>query len=294
MTSTTDELNLDAVGTWTDPVEFEVDADRIRRYAAATNDTLAPHAAGDLAPPVFAIVPAFEASMGVLVGGPRQVIPPSLVGAVLHGEQDFRYRRPIVPGMTLFTRAQVRGIQPRSSGVTVCVQAESRAAETGELVVEQSMVAFVRGARLDGAVGEGPDGHRLEDSVRASEPVAEVEQTFDEDQTFRYAEASGDPMRVHLDDEYARSVGLPGIIIHGLCTMAFTSSAVIRHACPEDPSRLKRLAVRFASTARPGQTITTRIWSGGTRDGRARYAYETTSDSGDCVITDGLAEIARS
>ena len=83
-------------------------------------------------------------------------------------------------------------------------------------------------------------------------------------------------------------MGLPGIIIHGLCTMAFTSRAVIETACPEDPTRLRRLAVRFSKPCRPGETITTRIWPAG--DGR--LAYETTSDSGDVVIKDALAEVA--
>jgi acyl dehydratase len=94
-------------------------------------------------------------------------------------------------------------------------------------------------------------------------------------------------MQIHLDEEFAKSVGLPGIIIHGLCTMAFTSVAAIEHGCADDPSRLKRLAVRFASIALPKQTITTRIWDTG-----AACAFETTSDAGVVVIKDGVAEIA--
>jgi acyl dehydratase len=94
-------------------------------------------------------------------------------------------------------------------------------------------------------------------------------------------------MPIHLDDEVARAMGLPGIIIHGLCTMAFTSHAVIGHAAPDDPTRLKRLAVRFSKPCRPKETITTRIWNAG----GGAYAFETTSDSGAVVIKDGLAEI---
>jgi acyl dehydratase len=94
-------------------------------------------------------------------------------------------------------------------------------------------------------------------------------------------------MPIHLDDEVARAMGLPGIIIHGLCTMAFTSRAVIGHACPDDPGRLKRLAVRFSKPCRPEQTITTRIWGAG----GGTHAFETSNDEGAVVIKDGLAEI---
>lgn len=290
MTTTTEnEFNLDAVGNWGDPLEFEVDKERIKAYAAATNDPIAPHASGELAPPVFAIVPAFG------VAGPTslQVIPPNMLMAVLHGEQDFHFEKPIEPGMTLATRAAVVGVHGRSSGVSVVVKSESRDASSEELVVTQYMNAFVRGGQVPESVGEEPPDHGFDESLRESDPLAEVSQTFDSDQTFRYSEASGDPMPIHLDDDLAKSMGLPGIIIHGLCTMAFTSVAVIESECADDPTRLKRLAVRFAKVLQPKQTITTRIWAAGERDGRDAFAYETTSDAGEVVIKDGLAEISR-
>jgi acyl dehydratase len=281
-TDTAPTFKADAIGVTGDLVEFEVTKERIAAYAAATNDSIAQHASGEIAPPVFAIVPAFQAA-GM---ASMQVIPMELLGAILHGEQDFHYHRPIEPGMKLSTTAAPIGMRQRSSGVTVITRAETREAG-GELCVEQYMTTFVRGALGAEDVGDEAPPHRFDESLREREPDAEVAQTFDADQTFRYAEASGDPMQIHLDDAFAKSVGLPGIIIHGLCTMAFTSVAAIEHACPDDPTRLKRLAVRFAAIALPEQTITTRIWDTG--DGK--NAFETTSDAGVVVIKDGLAEI---
>ncbi len=282
-TETAPQFKADAIGTPGNPVEFEVTKERIAAYAAATNDTIAPHAAGEIAPPVFAIVPAFQAA-GM---ASMQVIPGELLGAILHGEQDFHYHRPIEPGMTLSTTATPIGMRQRSSGVTVVTRAETREAG-GDLVVEQFMTTFVRGAQGAEEVGDEAPGHAFDQALREREPDAAVEQTFDSDQTFRYAEASGDPMQIHLDEEFAKAVGMPGIIIHGLCTMAFTSVAAIEHACPDDPTRLRRLAVRFASIALPEQTITTSIWD----LGEGRYAYETANDAGALVIKDGLAEVA--
>jgi acyl dehydratase len=193
--------------------------------------------------------------------------------------------------MSLVTRAVPVGVHPRSSGVTVVVKGETRESG-GDLVVEQYMTSFIRTATTDASVGEAPPAHAFDEALRGSEAAAEVTQRFDADQTFRYSEASGDPVPIHLDDEVAKAMGLPGIIIHGLCTMAFTSRAVIAHACPDDPTRLKRLAVRFSKIVQPEQTITTRIWDAGDRDGMSVFAYETTSDEGALVIKDGLAEVA--
>jgi acyl dehydratase len=282
MSTTTPAFNTEAIGRWTDPVQFEVTRERIAQYAAATNDPIAPHAAGDLAPPVFAVVPAFA----IAGQAATSVIPGELLMMILHGEQDFHFHAPILPGTTVSTRAAAIGLRPRSSGVTVVAKAETRDADD-KLLVEQYMTTFVRGAQAPEAVGEDAPQHAFDEALRGQAPEAEVSQTFDEDQTFRYAEASGDPMPIHLDDALAKSVGLPGIIIHGLCTMAFTSVAVIQHACPEDPARLERLAVRFAKPVQPGQTITTRIWSAGA----GAYAYETESDDGAVVIKDGLAQV---
>jgi acyl dehydratase len=74
--------------------------------------------------------------------------------------------------------------------------------------------------------------------------------------------------------------------------MAFTSVGLIESFCPDDPARLQRLAVRFSKVVQPEQTILTRYWATGESGGSKSYAYETTSDSGDVVIKDGLAEIA--
>lgn len=286
-TETAPTFKAEAIGRPGEPVAFSVERERIAAYAAATNDPIAQHASGDLAPPVFSIVPQFQA-MGMAA---MSVIPPELLGAILHGEQDFHYHRPIEPGMELETVATPIGMRQRSSGVTVVVRSDTRDAG-GEVVTEGYSTTFVRGVQGVEDAGDEAAPHRFDDGLRGRDPDAEVAQTFDADQTFRYAEASGDPMQIHLDEEFAKSVGLPGIIIHGLCTMAFTSVGAIQSFCPEDPSRLRRLAVRFASIALPEQTITTRYWRAGERDGRQCVAYETASDADAVVIKDGWAEIA--
>ncbi|MDQ3730025.1 MAG: MaoC family dehydratase N-terminal domain-containing protein [Actinomycetota bacterium] len=283
----TPTFNADAIGKAGDPVSFSVEEKRIAAYAEATNDPISQHASGELAPPVFSIVPAFQS----LALASISVIPGELIGAILHGEQDFHFHAPMHPGMELETISKPIGMRQRSSGVTVVVHGETRDA-AGELVTEQYMTSFVRGAEGAEDTGDEAPGHAFPQELREREPDAKVDQTFDSDQTFRYAEASGDPMQIHLDEEFAKSVGLPGIIIHGLCTMAFASVAAIEGYAADDPSRLKRLAVRFASIALPEQTITTELWDAGESDGVERYAFETKSDGGATVIKDGWAEIS--
>jgi acyl dehydratase len=286
MAAPTVAFDASAVGTWGAVDTFEVTRERIAHYAAATNDPIAAHLAGDIAPPVFAVVPAFMSIMQVAF----RVAPPEVALRVVHGEQDFRFHRPIRPGDVIATRAKPIGYAGAANGTSAAFLLECRDAG-GELVNEQYMTAFFRGVDVGETVGELAPAHKFDEALRAQQPVTVVTQHVDDDQTFRYSPASGDPMPIHLDDGAARAAGLPGIIAHGLCTQAFTSWALLTSVADGQTARLRRHAVRFAKPVLPGQDITTSVWHAGGAAGITTYLFETTV--GDTVVVkDGLAEIA--
>jgi acyl dehydratase len=72
--------------------------------------------------------------------------------------------------------------------------------------------------------------------------------------TVRYAGASGDFNPIHHDEAFAKSVGLPGRILHGLYTMAQVARAQTEAA--GGPEKLKRLSVQFRGMGLPEQEIT--------------------------------------
>jgi acyl dehydratase len=282
-----DELAFDDshLNEWSDPEFFEVTGERIAEYAAATNDPIPAHRSGDIAPPVFAIVPVFQALLVPAV----EVMPVELIPRIVHGEQDFHFHRPIYPGDKLVSRAKMIGYEGLEKGTRSTILLECRT-QDGKLVNEQYVTTFVRGFSVGKAVGKLSPGHKFDDALRQQAPLAKAHARVDLDQTFRYSPASGDPMPIHLDEEIARSAGLPGIIAHGLCTMAMTSWAVLNEVGGSDTKRLRRFAVRFAKMVIPGDDLETRIWKTGTGKGVTSYACETARGE-DFVITDGLAEI---
>jgi acyl dehydratase len=87
------------------------------------------------------------------------------------------------------------------------------------------------------------------------------------DTTVRYAGASGDFNPIHLDDEFARSVGLPGRILHGLWTMAQVARAQTEAA--GGPENLRRLVVQFRGLGLPGEEIVITSTVRETAEGRA-------------------------
>jgi acyl dehydratase len=86
--------------------------------------------------------------------------------------------------------------------------------------------------------------------------VTERRVTFTKEQIAAYAEASGDHNPIHLDDDFARSVGLPGLIAHGMLQMGLLATVAADAA--GGLSHLKRLSVRFAAMVEPGDTVTFR------------------------------------
>ena len=91
------QFGLESLGRWTDPVETVIERDGTIAYAAATNDPMAAHLAGDQAPPIYAVVPVW----GTMSTAMMDVVPSDALAFVVHGEQDMRFHRPITPGLTL-------------------------------------------------------------------------------------------------------------------------------------------------------------------------------------------------
>ena len=89
---------------------------------------------------------------------------------------------------------------------------------------------------------------------QAGEHLPELKTTPDRLLTVRYAGASGDFNPIHIDEEFARSVGLPGRILHGLWTMAQVARAQTEAA--GGPEHLRRLAVQFRGMGLPEHEIT--------------------------------------
>jgi acyl dehydratase len=118
--------------------------------------------------------------------------------------------------------------------------------------------------------------------------IPEVRVTPDKFLTNRYAGASGDFNPIHIDEEFAKAVGLPGRILHGLWSMAQVARAQTEAA--GGPGHLKRLSVQFRGMGVPEQEVlitgTVRESSGG------RVIVDTVAEqAGKQIIRNAEAEL---
>jgi acyl dehydratase len=111
--------------------------------------------------------------------------------------------------------------------------------------------------------------------LKSGDAVPELRVTPDKYLPHRYAGASGDFNPIHIDPEFARQVGLPGNILHGLWMMAQVARANAQLA-DGDPRALKRLSVQFRGMGFPEQEL---VVSGTVKEA-----------DGDRVVVDTVAE----
>ena len=124
--------------------------------------------------------------------------------------------------------------------------------------------------------------------MEPGDQLPEVRVTPDKYLTVRYAGASGDFNPIHIDEDFARSVGLPGRILHGLWTMAQVARAQTEAA--GGPERLRRLSVQFGGMGVPEREVVVRSTVAEVDDGVATVNAVAEQD-GTLLIRRGRAEL---
>ena len=128
--------------------------------------------------------------------------------------------------------------------------------------------------------------------LQAGDEIPELRVTPDRYLPHRYAGASGDFNPIHIDPEFAKGVGLPQNILHGLYSMALVARAQTA-AAGGDPRALRRLAVQFRGMGVPEQEIVVTGTVTAAEPGQLTVETEATQ-AGSAIIRNGVAELEPS
>lgn len=277
-----EKLDRTKVGVPWPPQTTVVDVAATTAFAAATNDDNLRYtqASGAIAPPLYCVVPLGDSILAAMASG-HWPIPQGALAP--HGEHDIYFLSPIEPGDTLVTETQVIDISDHPTGEAVTIEAISRTTDGQERCRSlMTLLAIGDAARM--TTPKNKPSAALE--ARAT-PAATATMLVEADQTWRYADASGDHNPPHIDVDLAKSMGLPNVLVHGLCTMAFAGKGVVDELADGDPSRLARLKVRFSRPVFPHDTLTTTMWT----DDHKHVTFEMTNQRGTRAITHGVAKL---
>ncbi|MFZ0250393.1 MAG: MaoC/PaaZ C-terminal domain-containing protein [Acidimicrobiales bacterium] len=274
-----DRLNA---GDRAGPYELVLDAGMGAALALATGDSNQRYVEGTALPPTLLATQAYRAQFAAML----ELVPEPVFAAArsgVHGQHDLLLHRPVVPGEKLCTVVETHSARAAGDNLRITflhITTDSNA----QLVAEQWWTTVLLGTTANSA-GPGLPDYAIAEVDRRSLMAEEVV-PVDLEMARRYADVSGDFSDHHFDVEAARRSGYESPFLHGLCTMALCARVVVENMCGGEPSRLRRLAVRFASPAFLDRDLTVRIHP----RGEGRCAFEATS-GGDTAIRNGFAEV---
>ena len=254
--------------------------EHVASYASATNDNSPAYAGQDAIAPHMLHTRLFKDVMFQVATDPDLDLD---LLRLVHGEHDATFHLPLKPWDLVQVRAKLEAVEEKSSGMLVV--SKLFGIVDGELAVECKTAYFIRGEKKKKADGEKKAPKAAPPAPPA--PDFEVPWTIDDDQSYRYAEASLDDNPIHVDPNTAKAAGLPDVILHGLCTMAMSGASVVETLADGDPRRLKRLGVRFARPVLNGSKLTTHGWK---TDAGTEFIVK--DDQGNVVIANGIAELS--
>ena len=207
---------------------------------------------------------------------------------MVHYTQKFNWKTPAKPGDKIYTEGTIPKIEVREKGGILYVATVSKN-QKGEIVNEAEWSFFDRSA------GSGKPDEKKSTEATPSSILWTQQMKVRNGQTWCYAEPSGDHNPIHIDNKFATDVGLGGIILQGLCTMAFSHKAVLDNCtgAEKDPLKVKTLHVQFARPVRPGETLTFKGFKIGDESGGVKYGILAENQDGKAVLRDAWAIIAK-
>jgi len=263
----------------------EFGPDKIIAYARATNESNPRYFDDDsdklIVPPVFPVVTLIAPMKDQILADDTLNLD---IMRMVHGEHEILYHRPLRPHDRIETTVELESIDKKQSGEVLWAKISGNAED--ELVYEMRAGFFFKKPRS----GTRKKSTKTSDEPVKGDKIVSRQVTVDPDQSVRYAEASGDDNPIHLDKDIAQAVGLPDIILHGLCTMAFAVQSVV-DGLEADPIKVKRVRTRFSKPVFMNDTLTTDGWLMEKKEGSKVIGFETTNQDGKAVLTRGEVEL---
>lgn len=235
----------------------EVTWRQITNYAAAVGD-LNPFYLDDtreeglVAPPTLAAALTWPIIQNLSDYVDLGYSPEILMRMVHYSEQLFLHR-PLRPGDRLTVEGEVAAVLPSRKGTHVVFKFPAVDAK-GVPVFTEYIGGMLRSVTC---TGEGIGAENLPAVPRAvSERVLwEVPQEISREAPYLYDGCAGVAFPIHTSPAFARSVGLPDIIYHGVATLAQAVRELVNREAGADPTAVKRLSCRFRGMVIPGSTI---------------------------------------
>lgn len=271
-------MNRDMIG-WTRRVKAPaIDLTAAQSFAKATKDENPAYFAEDpLVPPFFLAKLVYPLLASAMLN-PR--LHMNLVKMV-HGDMHMTWHKAIRPGDQLDLSLEIKSISDTSAGELLHM-------EVNAISGDEIAASAIAGLLVRGKGKKRKKRERESTEEQDSKEAFRISMMTHDGQQLEYARVSGDHNFIHTNYLLARLAGLPRTIMHGMCVMAMSSSALVNHLASGDPTKMKEIQGRFASPVIPGQTLSVQ---GSMTDDKSETSFQVLTPSGKPAIKNGQVKI---
>ncbi|KAF2192401.1 Thioesterase/thiol ester dehydrase-isomerase [Zopfia rhizophila CBS 207.26] len=221
-------------------------------------------------------------------------VPPFDPKRSVDGERGIEILRRIPvssDGLDLEVAPEIIGVYDKGGNMIQEMKQTLRDAKTGTVYAKMTSKAFGIG---QGGYGgpRGPDTVSYSPPKRKPDAVHVFKTTPEICLLYRLC---GDYNPIHADDEFARQGGFKEAFLQGLGTWNIAAHGLLREMGKSDPNTLKSFRARFANIVYPGDTLETRMWKLGSKDGLDEIIFQTIVQSdGRVALSNGYATLKQS
>ncbi|MFW6334552.1 MAG: MaoC/PaaZ C-terminal domain-containing protein [Desulfosalsimonas sp.] len=267
-----------------------------KNYAAATGDNNPLYfddqrQQGILAPPMFCVALTWPVSENLGENILAENFPEEHLRTMVHYTEHLEIHRPLRPGDSLVINGAIAAIRSHWTGTHVIIRFEAQDGQ-GRPVFTEHIGGLLRGVKCGGesrTTGNVPEIARYREKGRTPEwkRVLDIDPLF----TYIYDGCSDIFFPIHTSEKFARSVGLPGIIVQGTATLALAVREITNAFAGADPSRIRTIACRFTDMVLPASSITVEADRAGSDQAAGQVLFRVINENGKKAISDGTVII---
>ena len=285
------ELGSHLVGTELKEYHKEVGWRETMNYAAAVGDNNSCYfdderMAGIIARPMYCVSVTWPVTEKLEEFIEPGLFPAEISATKVHYTEHIEFHRPVKPGDLLTVKGKIAAVLPHRAGTHIVIRYD--VFDHCDLpVFTEHIGALLRNVKCTDA---GRGGERLP-TVPAcgskGQPVWEATVPIDPMLPFIYDGCTNIFIPIHTSKQFAKMVGLPGIILQGTATLAYAVKELINREASENPVYLKSLSCRFTGMVIPGTEIRIQLIEKFDRDNGKELHFTVINSEGRRAISNG-------
>ena len=291
------EVQSTYAGSASKPLNCDVTWRHAMNFAASINDPNPwyfddEREEGIIAPPMLVVSLTWPFGESASSYWDAAKFPLELLVRQVHYTEQIVFDRPLVPGDKLTITADLPMILPHRAGTYMIIRCTARD-EKGERVFIEYAGTLLRGVKCTdkGTTVEAPpempkfrsENGPMWDNVTHLGPLT----------AHIYDGCADIHNPIHTSPKFAKWVGLPGIIVHGSCTLSMAMRDIINREANGDPRRVKRLGCKFTGMVLPDTNITVRALGKRAEADLEQVFFEVRNGDDRRAISDGFVEFSR-